>query len=86
MQGQELYDITIADISLGVVSTVHLHRKGNKYRTVVISDEIATLIGIYLSRYKPNAVGTQPLVINRYHLPSLIILPAFHHRWKPSIG
>lgn len=64
---QELCDITIADVSLGSVSTVHLHGKGNKYRTVVISDETASLIGNYLSRYRPSAIGTQPLVINRCH-------------------
>ena len=64
---QELCDITIADVSLGSVSTVRLHGKGNKYRTVVISDETAELIRNYLCRYRSNAVGTQPLVTNRYH-------------------
>ena len=64
---QELCDITIADVSLGSVSTVRLHGKGNKYRTVVISDETAALIGNYLSRYRPNVIGTQPLIINRCH-------------------
>lgn len=64
---QELCDIMIADISLGSVSTVRLHGKGNKYRTVVISDETAILIRNYISRYQPNAVGTQPLITNRCH-------------------
>lgn len=64
---QELCDITIADVSLDSVSTVRLHGKGNKYRTVVISDETASLIRNYISRYRPNAVGTQPLITNRCH-------------------
>lgn len=64
---QELCDITIADVSLSSVSTVRLHGKGNKYRTVVISDETAVLIKNYISRYRPNAVGSQPLITNRCH-------------------
>lgn len=64
---QELCDITMADVSLGSVSTVRLHGKGNKYRTVVISDETAILIRNYISRYRSNAVGTQPLITNRCH-------------------
>lgn len=59
---QELCDITIADVSMGSVSTVRLQGKGNKYRTVVISDETASLIRHYISRYRSNTVGTQPLI------------------------
>ena len=64
---QELCDITIADVSLNSVSTVRLHGKGDKYRTVVISDETAFLIKNYIQRYRPGAVGTQLLITNRYH-------------------
>lgn len=64
---QELCDITIADVSLGSVATVRLHGKGNKYRTVVLSDATAKLIGNYLSRYRSCAVGTDLLITNRYH-------------------
>ena len=64
---QELCDITIADISLGSVSTIRLHGKSNKYRTVVVSDETANLIRNYLSRYRSHAIGTQPVITNRYH-------------------
>lgn len=60
-------DITIADVSLGSVTTVRLHGKGNKYRTVVLSDATAKLVGNYLSRYRSYAVGTDPLITNRYH-------------------
>ena len=64
---QELCDITIGDVSLGSVATVRLHGKGNKYRTVVVSDATAKLVGNYLSRYCSYAVGTDFLITNRYH-------------------
>lgn len=64
---QELCDITISDVSLNGISTVRLHGKGNKYRTVVISDETAYLIENYIQRFLPNAIGTQSLITNRYH-------------------
>ena len=63
---QELCDITIADVALGSVTTVRLHGKGNKYRTVVLSDATAKLVENYLSRYRSYAVGTDPLITNRY--------------------
>jgi len=64
---QELCDLTIADIFLNTFSTVRLRGKGNKYRTVVISDETANLLRNYISRYVANALGDYPLVTNRYH-------------------
>jgi len=64
---QELCDITIADVSLNSTSTVRLHGKGDKYRTVVISDETAGLLRNYIQRYMPGAVRTQLLITNRYH-------------------
>ena len=64
---QELCDITIADVSLNGTSTVRLHGKGKKYRTVVISDETANLIKNYIQRFMSSAVGTKPLITNRYH-------------------
>lgn len=64
---QELCDLTVADFFLNTNSTVRLHGKGNKFRTVVISDETANLLKGYISRYLSNALGTQPLVTNRYH-------------------
>ena len=57
----------LIDISLGSVATVRLHGKGNKYRTVVISDATAKLVENYLSRYRSYAVGTDLLITNRYH-------------------
>lgn len=64
---QELCDITIGDIYLNHDSTVRLHGKGNKYRTVVISDETADLIRKYISRYRKGALKELPLVTNRYY-------------------
>lgn len=64
---QELCDITISDVSLIGTSTVRLHGKGNKYRTIVISDETGNLVKIYIQIFMSNAIGTQPLITNRYH-------------------
>lgn len=64
---QELCDITIADVFLGSNPTVRLHGKGDKYRTVVISVETASLINSYVSRQLSGALKDHPLVTNRYH-------------------
>lgn len=64
---QELCDLTIADIFLSTDSTVRLHGKGNKYRTIIIAAETADLVRNYLGRYRQGALGTEPLVTNRYH-------------------
>lgn len=64
---QELCDITITDISLGSVTTLRLHGKGNKYRTIVLSDATSKLIENYISRYRSYAIGTDYLITNRYH-------------------
>ncbi len=64
---QEMCDLTIADVFLNTHSTVRLHGKGNKFRTVVISDQTANLLKSYISRYLANALGNHPLVTNRYH-------------------
>lgn len=63
---QELCDITIGDIFLNSTSTVRLHGKGNKYRTVVIADETAALLRNYIQRYLQGALGAQLLITNRY--------------------
>lgn len=64
---QELCDLTIADVFLNTDSTVRLHGKGNKYRTVVISDETANLLRNYIDRYRRKALKDHPLITNRYH-------------------
>ena len=62
---QELCDITVGDVFLNATSTVRLHGKGNKYRTVVIADETAALLRNYIQRYLQGALGTQLLITNR---------------------
>ena len=64
---QELCNIKIADISLEPISTVTLHGKGNKIRTVVISDETASIIRNYIKRYRQYAIGTDFLITNRFN-------------------
>lgn len=63
---QELCDIAVSDVSLNSMPTVRLHGKGNKTRTIVISDATANLIESYIQRFMSNVVGTQPLITNRY--------------------
>lgn len=64
---QELCDLTIADVFLGTNATVRLHGKGNKYRTVVISEETSRLVSNYMNRHRFGALKDHPLVTNRYH-------------------
>lgn len=64
---QELCDLTIADIFISEHSTVRLHGKGNKTRTVIISDETAKLIKEYLKRFCKGCLSDHPLITNCYH-------------------
>jgi len=64
---QELCDITIADVFLGSNPTVRLLGKGDKYRTVVISEETSSLINSYVSRKLSGVLKDRPLATNRYH-------------------
>ncbi len=64
---QELCDLTIADIFISEHSTVRLHGKGNKTRTVIISDETAKLIKEYLKRFCKGWLSDHPFITNRYH-------------------
>ena len=62
---QELCDISLGDIFISANSTVRLHGKGSKFRTVVISDETAKLVSSYISRYKGTATASDYLITNR---------------------
>lgn len=64
---QELCDLTIADIFISEHSTVRLHGKGNKTRTIVISDQTAMLLKQYLERYCSCRLSDHPLITNRYY-------------------
>jgi site-specific recombinase XerD len=57
----------IADIFLGVNPTVRLHGKGDKYRTVVISEETSALVNNYINRQLSGVLKDHPLITNRYH-------------------
>lgn len=62
---QELCDINIGDIFINTDTTVRLHGKGDKYRTVIVSDETGKLIRAYLNKFRVHALKTDPLIINR---------------------
>lgn len=62
---QELCDLRMGDIHTGNNPTVRLHGKGDKYRTVVISDNTSHLAREYISRQRNSALKDHPLVVNR---------------------
>ena len=62
---QELCDIARGDVFISANSTVRLHGKGSKFRTVIISDETARLVSSYISRYRGNATASDNLITNR---------------------
>lgn len=62
---QELCDLMIRDICAGSNPTVRLHGKGNKYRTVTISEKTAVLVSEYIRRQRNTALADEPLIINR---------------------
>lgn len=62
---QELCDVTISDVYTGTNSTVRLHGKGSKTRTVVVSDETGRLLKAFIERFHRNSNGDTPLIFNR---------------------
>ena len=62
---QELCDLTLGDVNNNNNPTVRLHGKGDKYRTVAISDKTARLLNEYMIRMRSQALKEQPLIINR---------------------
>lgn len=62
---QELCDLRIRDINTGRNPTLRLHGKGDKYRTVVITDKTAHLAKEYISRQRYGALQDHPLIVNR---------------------
>lgn len=65
---QELCDLRIRDINTGSNPTIRLHGKGNKFRTVTVSEKTAALIAEYISRQRNTALDDAPLIINRNHV------------------
>ena len=66
-RAQELCDIRIRDIYTGTNPTVRLHGKGNKHRTVTISEKTAILVSEYIRRQRSAAMEDEPLILNRKH-------------------
>ena len=64
---QELCDLRIRDVNTRSNPTIRLHGKGNKFRTVTISEKTATLIAEYISRQRSTALDDAPLIMNRNH-------------------
>lgn len=64
---QELCDLAVRDINTGGNPTVRLHGKGDKYRTVTISENTAHLVSEYIKRQRSLSLADQPLVVNRKH-------------------
>lgn len=64
---QELCDIRIRDVYTGTNPTVRLHGKGNKHRTVTISEKTAMLVSEYIRRQRNSALEDEPLITNRTH-------------------
>ena len=62
---QELCDIRLSDINTGKNPTVKLHGKGDKFRTVVISDGTGNLLKEYILRQRNGALLNHPLIVNR---------------------
>lgn len=62
---QELCDIRIRDVYTGNNPTVRLHGKGNKHRTVTISEKTAKLVYEYVCRQRAAALDDEPLFVNR---------------------
>lgn len=62
---QELCDLTVGDITFSNITTIRLVGKGQKTRTVTVSDETGRLVQRYLSRYRPNSLKTAYLIINK---------------------
>jgi site-specific recombinase XerD len=52
---QELVDVKICDLRLGEISTVTLHGKGSKVRTVPIMKKTAELLKKYMTVFHPDA-------------------------------
>ena len=49
-RAQELCDITIGDVRFGKTSTITLHGKGDKTRTIVIPEQCATLLKSFMEQ------------------------------------
>jgi len=51
-RAQELCDITVGDVTFGAKTTLTLHGKGGKTRTIVIPDQSASLLKSYMEYFQ----------------------------------
>jgi len=56
-RAQELCDLTIGDLRFGTTTTMTLHGKGNKIRTIVIPEQCAILLKSYIEQNRLNDSG-----------------------------
>ncbi|MCD8338853.1 MAG: site-specific integrase [Burkholderiales bacterium] len=64
---QELCDLTVGDVFVcDAVSTVKLHGKGNKTRTVFISQATAKLLSLYKEKFHRHSLVDEPFIKGRY--------------------
>jgi site-specific recombinase XerD len=57
-RAQELCDLTVGDIRFEKPTTMTLHGKGNKTRTIVIPDQCAVLLKAHIEQYKTDGAET----------------------------
>jgi len=58
-RAQELCDVTVGDLRFGSTTSMTLHGKGNKTRTVIIPELCASLLKSHLKQNKLNDFNTQ---------------------------
>ena len=58
-RAQELCDLTVGDVRFGKPTTMTLHGKGNKTRTIVIPDQCASLMKAHIEQNKLNDTDPQ---------------------------
>jgi site-specific recombinase XerD len=63
-RAQELCDLTVGDIRFGVTTTITLHGKGSKTRTIVIPEQCSSLLKSYMERNKLKDGGAQRYVFS----------------------
>jgi site-specific recombinase XerD len=57
-RAQELCDLTVGDIRFGTTTTMTLHGKGDRFRTIVIPEQCASLLKVHME--KNSLISTTP--------------------------
>lgn len=65
---QELCDLTMSSITIdGSIAKIRIYGKGNKTRTVTVSEETTSLIKAYINEYRSEANPEDPFIVNQSH-------------------